>query len=160
MASDSGTPRTNQGHPASMWADSVRQVHPASFRGTHHCHVGRQHQIGTPSFIQGHTASPCGLKNIRQVHPALFRGTQHPSGALDLIMWLNPVPIPVEDRRLRCPYSMAIRKSHTLGHIFAKYVLLTVFDKLRMTSGFSVTNFNIFFNISIGEPYQTINEIY
>ena len=78
------------------------------------------------------------------MHPALFRGTQHPSGALDLIMWLNPVPIPVEDRRLRCPYSMAIRKSHTLGHIFAKYVLLTVFDKLRMTSGFSVTNFNIF----------------
>ena len=75
-------------------------------------------------------------------------------------MWLNPVPIPVEDRRLRCPYSLAIRKSHTLGHIFAKYVLLTVFDKLRMTSGFSVTNFNIFFNISIGEPYQTINEIY
>ena len=60
-------------------------------------------------------------------------------------MWLNPVPIPVEDRRLRCPYSLAIRKSHTLGHIFAKYVLLTVFDKLRMTSGFSVTNFNIFF---------------
>ena len=97
---------------------------------------------------------------VKKHHPALFRGTQHPSGALDLIMWLNPVPIPVEDRRLRCPYSMAIRKSHTLGHIFAKYVLLTVFDKLRMTSGFSVTNFNIFFNISIGEPYQTINEIY